>query len=120
MQPGLTYCLLGSSCVGKTTLINNLIGESIFNTKTVSKKESKGRHATTYRQLIKLNSGTMIVDTPGMRELGDFSVDRGLGETCSEIETLSRQCRFSDYIHVAEKRCTLFDAVEKGLLPKII
>jgi ribosome biogenesis GTPase len=90
MQAGLTYCLLGSSGVGKTTLINNLIGESKFITKTVSKKEGKGRHATTHRQLIKLDSGSMIVDTPGMRELGVFSVDTGNLEFFQLIQGLKR------------------------------
>ena len=64
--------LLGSSGVGKTTLLNNLIGESVFKTKIVREKDSKGRHATTNRQLITLDCGAMVVDTPGMRELGNF------------------------------------------------
>jgi len=116
MQPGQTYCLLGSSGVGKTTLINNLTGESALKTKTVSRKESKGRHATTHRHLIQLGSGAMVVDTPGMRELGNFSVDTGLGETFSEIITLSRECRFNDCAHIEEKGCAVLAAVEKGLL----
>jgi ribosome biogenesis GTPase len=116
MQPCHTYCLLGSSGVGKTTLINNLIGESIYKTKKVSKKESKGRHATTHRQLIKLDSGAMVIDTPGMRELGNFSVETGLDETFSEIISLARKCRFSDCSHVEEKGCAVLEAVEKGLL----
>lgn len=116
MQPGLTYCLLGSSGVGKTTLINNLIGESTYKTEPVSKKESKGRHATTLRQLIKLDFGAMVVDTPGMRELGNFSVDTGLEETFSEISTLSEECLFNDCTHVGEKGCAVLDAVGKGLL----
>jgi ribosome biogenesis GTPase len=116
MQSGLTYCLLGSSGVGKTTLINNLIGETIYKTKTVSKKESKGRHATTHRQLIKLDFGAMVVDTPGMRELGNFSVDTGLDETFFEIITLSEKCHFNDCTHVEEKGCAVLDAVEKGQL----
>ena len=116
MQSGLTYCLLGSSGVGKTTLINNLIGESIYKTKTVSKKESKGRHATTHRQLIKLDFGAMVVDTPGMRELGNFSVDTGLDETFFEIITLSEKCHFNDCTHVEEKGCAVLGAIEKGLL----
>jgi ribosome biogenesis GTPase len=117
MQPGLTYCLLGSSGVGKTTLINNLIGESIYKTKTVSKKESKGRHATTHRQLIKLDFGAMIIDTPGMRELGNFSVDIGIEETFSEIMALVEKCQFNDCTHVKEKGCAVLDAVDKDLLP---
>lgn len=116
MQPGLTYCLLGSSGVGKTTLINNLIGESIYKTKTTSIRESKGKHATTHRQLIRLDSGAMIVDTPGMRELGNFSVETGLDVTFSEITTLAQECRFNDCTHIREKGCAVLDAVEKGLL----
>ncbi|MCI5147469.1 MAG: ribosome small subunit-dependent GTPase A, partial [Candidatus Electrothrix sp. AR3] len=116
MQSGLTYCLLGSSGVGKTTLINNLVGESIYKTKTVSKKESKGRHSTTHRQLIKLDFGAMVVDTPGMRELGNFSVATGLDETFSEIITLSDKCHFSDCTHAGEKGCAVLDALEKGQL----
>lgn len=114
MQAGLTYCLLGSSGVGKTTLINNLIGESKYITKTVSKKESKGRHATTNRQMIKLDFGAMVVDTPGMRELGNFSVTTGLGETFTEISALSEKCQFNDCTHVNEKGCAVLSGVENG------
>ena len=116
MQAGLTYCLLGSSGVGKTTLINNLIGESKYITKTVSKKESKGRHATTHRQMIKLDFGALVVDTPGMRELGNFSVATGLGETFSEISEFSEKCQFNDCTHVNEKGCAVLKAVEDGQL----
>ena len=116
MQAGLTYCLLGSSGVGKTTLINNLIGESKYITKTVSKKESKGRHATTHRQMIKLDFGALVVDTPGMRELGNFSVSAGLGETFTEISDLSEKCQFNDCTHVNEKACAVLNAVENGQL----
>ncbi len=116
MQPSLTYCLLGSSGVGKTTLLNNLIGESRYKTKIVSKKESKGRHATTHRQLIKLHFGALVVDTPGMRELGIFSVSTGLEETFSEIIKLAEDCQFNDCTHVREKGCAVLDAVERGLL----
>jgi ribosome biogenesis GTPase len=116
MQPSLTYCLLGSSGVGKTTLLNNLIGEARYKTKIVSKKESKGRHATTHRQLIKLDFGALVVDTPGMRELGNFSVSTGLEETFSEIIKLAEDCQFNDCTHVEEKGCAVLDAVESGLV----
>jgi len=116
MQTGLTYCLLGSSGVGKTTLINKLIGESKYITKTVSKKESKGRHVTTNRQMIKLDFGALVVDTPGMRELGNFSVATGLGETFTEISDLSEECQFNDCTHVNEKGCAVLNAVEDGQL----
>ena len=116
MQAGLTYCLLGSSGVGKTTLINNLIGKSKYVTKTVSKNESKGRHATTHRQMIKLDFGALVVDTPGMRELGNFSVAAGLGETFSEIAELSEKCQFNDCTHMDEKGCAVLIAIEGGQL----
>lgn len=116
MQPRLTYCLLGSSGVGKTTLINKLIGESAYKTEMVSKKESKGRHITTHRQLIKLDFGAMIVDTPGMRELGNIAVEAGIEETFSEIMALSEKCHFNDCTHVEEKGCAVLNAIDKGLL----
>jgi ribosome biogenesis GTPase / thiamine phosphate phosphatase len=118
MLPGLTYCLLGSSGVGKTTLLNNLIGKSVFKTKTVSKKESKGRHATSHRQLTRLNSGAMIIDTPGMRELGNFLNETGLDETFSDITGLSEKCKFSDCSHVHEKGCAILSAIKEGLIPE--
>lgn len=116
MQAGLTYCLLGSSGVGKTTLINNLLGESKFITKSVSKKESKGRHATTHRQMIKLDFGPLVIDTPGMRELGNFSIATGIGETFAEIAELSEKCQFNDCTHVNEKGCAVLNALEDGHL----
>lgn len=116
LNPGLTYCLLGSSGVGKTTLLNNLIGETRFKTKTVRDKDSKGRHATTYRQLIMIDCGAMVIDTPGMRELGIFSVEAGLDETFAEITELSQQCQFNDCTHVNEKGCAVLNAVEDGKL----
>ena len=118
LVPRQTYCLLGSSGVGKTTLLNNLVGESIFTTKTVREKDSKGRHATTYRQLIMLDCEAMLIDTPGMRELGNFSVETGLDETFTEITELSEQCQFNDCTHVNEKGCAVIKAVENGQVPE--
>ena len=111
---GKTYCLLGSSGVGKTTLLNNLVGDPIFKTKAVRKKDSKGRHATTHRQLIMLDCGAMIIDTPGMRELGNFSVETGMDETFSEIAALAEECRFNDCTHMNESGCAVLRAVKNG------
>lgn len=118
LAPRQTYCLLGSSGVGKTTLLNNLIGESIFTTKTVREKDSKGMHATTHRQLIKLDCEAMLIDTPGMRELGNFSVETGIDETFTDITELSEQCQFNDCTHVNEKGCAVLKAVEIGQVPE--
>ncbi|MBT3367498.1 MAG: ribosome small subunit-dependent GTPase A [Nitrospina sp.] len=118
LVPRQTYCLLGSSGVGKTTLLNNLIGESIFKTKTIREKDSKGRHATTHRQLIKLDCEAMLIDTPGMRELGNFSIETGIDETFSEIIKLSEQCQFNDCAHINEKGCAVLKAVEIGQVPE--
>jgi ribosome biogenesis GTPase len=116
--PRQTYCLLGSSGVGKTTLLNNLIGESIFKTKTVREKDGKGRHSTTYRQLIKLDCEALLIDTPGMRELGNFSVENGIDETFMEITEIAEQCQFNDCTHVSEKGCAVLKAVEDGQVPE--
>jgi len=118
LAPRKTYCLLGSSGVGKTTLLNNLIGDAMFTTKTVRKKDSKGRHATTYRQLIKLDCEAMLIDTPGMRELGNFSVETGIDETFTEIVELSEQCQFNDCTHINEKGCAVLMAVGNGQVPE--
>jgi ribosome biogenesis GTPase len=109
-----SYCLLGSSGVGKTTLLNSIIGNEEFETQPVSKIQSKGRHTTTSRQLVRLESGAMIIDTPGMRELGNMSVDDGLDETFSEILELSQICKFSNCSHTNEKGCAILAAIKAG------
>jgi len=113
---GHTYCLLGSSGVGKTSLLNSIIGADLFETKTVSKIDSKGRHTTTSRDLIQLEGGAMIIDTPGMRELGNMSVDSGIDETFSEIVDLTTRCKFSNCTHTNEKGCAIQSAIDKGVL----
>ena len=114
LKSGSSYCLLGSSGVGKTTLLNSLIGNDKFETLSVSKIQSKGRHTTTSRQLVRLESGAMIIDTPGMRELGNMSVDDGLDETFSEILELSQSCKFSNCSHTNEKGCEILAAIKAG------
>lgn len=111
-----SYCLLGSSGVGKTTLLNSIIGDEKFETKSVSKIKSKGRHTTTSRQLVRLKNGAMIIDTPGMRELGGMSVDDGLDETFSEILKLLQNCKFSNCSHTNEKGCAVLAAIKTGEL----
>jgi ribosome biogenesis GTPase len=117
LKRGHTYCLLGSSGVGKTTLINRLIGRNEYVTSTVREKDGRGRHITARRQLIFLEQGGMIVDTPGMRELGTIGVETGLNETFADIVQLGRNCRFKDCTHTAEPGCSVTESVRKGDLP---
>ena len=113
---GQTYCLLGSSGVGKTTLLNSLLDSEAFKTQSVREKDSKGRHTTTRRQLIHLQGGAMVIDTPGMRELGSLSTESGLNEVFDEIVTLAEECRYSDCSHTQEDGCAILDALADGTL----
>jgi ribosome biogenesis GTPase len=113
---GQTFCLLGSSGVGKTTLLNNVLGKSVFETQTVRNKEHKGKHTTTRRQLIHLENGAMLIDVPGIRELGNMEVESGLSETFSEISNLSNQCRYTDCSHTQEKGCAVLAALKKEVI----
>jgi ribosome biogenesis GTPase len=116
LVPWKTYCLLGSSGVGKTTLINNLLDEVRLKTHSVREKDGKGRHITARRQLINLKNGAMIIDTPGMRELGNFAVDFGIYSTFDEIAELSNQCRYNDCSHTQEQGCSILAALKDGII----
>ena len=112
---GRTYCLLGSSGVGKTTLINRLIGQDAFDTKAVS-GTGEGIHTTARRQLIVLNQGSMLVDTPGMRELGLLGAGEGITQGFQEIFRLSLDCRYPNCGHTQEPGCAVRAAVTSGVL----
>jgi ribosome biogenesis GTPase len=116
LVPWKTYCLLGSSGVGKTTLINNLQDEVRLKTQSVREKDGKGRHITTRRELINLQNGAMIIDTPGMRELGNFAIDTGIQSTFDEIAELSNQCRYNDCSHTQEQGCSILAALKDGII----
>ncbi len=116
LAPRKTHCLLGSSGVGKSTLINNLLDEVRLKTDNVREKDGKGRHITTRRQLIMLQNGAMIIDTPGMRELGNFDIDTGIHGTFDEIAELSNQCRYNDCSHTQEQGCAILAALEDGII----
>ncbi len=116
LEPGKTYCLVGSSGVGKTTLLNHIIGKDLFETNTVRASDGKGRHTTAQRQLIVLEQGAMLIDTPGMRELGNIGVSSGLEESFADIWSLSKNCRFANCTHTQEVGCALLAAIEDGTL----
>ncbi len=112
---GRTYCLLGSSGVGKTTLINRLIGCDAFVTSTVS-RTGEGVHTTSRRQLLMLDGGAMLIDTPGIRELGLLEADDGLDDTFADIHEQSAGCRFADCTHTNEPGCSVLLAVENDVI----
>jgi ribosome biogenesis GTPase / thiamine phosphate phosphatase len=116
LEAGKTYCLIGSSGVGKTTLLNYLIGQDLFETKPVRDHDGKGKHATARRQLIVLEQGAMLIDTPGMRELGNIGVNIGIDGSFSDIIELSYGCRFSNCTHSNELGCSILAAIENGEL----
>jgi ribosome biogenesis GTPase len=118
LQPRMTYCLLGSSGVGKTTLLNQLIGREIFRINLVREKDGKGRHTTSRRQLVILEQGAMLIDTPGMRELGNIGVKHGIEGSFSDILELSKRCRFTDCTHTHEVGCAVLTALQMGNLNK--
>jgi len=113
--PGKTYCLLGSSGVGKTTLINLLLGKNELETRTVS-GTGEGRHTTTRRHLVVLENGGLLIDMPGMRELGILSAGEGLDDSFADIKALASQCRFADCSHNNEPGCAIRQAIDNGEL----
>lgn len=115
LMPGRTYCLLGSSGVGKTTLINHLIGRDALDTKAVS-GTGEGTHTTARRQLIVLDKGMMFIDTPGMRELGLLGASDGVNKGFEDIVEFSMACRYADCSHTQESGCAVLDAITNGEL----
>jgi ribosome biogenesis GTPase len=116
LEKGKTYCLIGSSGVGKSTILNTLVGKEEFATSTVREKSAKGRHTTTRRQLVLLDNGALFVDTPGMRELGMLAFGLGIDESYADIAELADRCGFSDCTHTIEKDCAVLASVAEGEL----
>ena len=116
IQKGKTYCMLGSSGVGKSTLMNNLSGKPVMRTNTISQSTNKGRHVTSHRELIVLENGGILIDNPGMREVGIADNSDGLETTFDQIIDLSKNCKFTDCTHTSETGCAVLEALEKGEL----
>ena len=115
---GKTIVFLGSSGVGKSTLVNTLYGREVMKTSEVRENDSRGRHTTTSRNLIMLPNGAMIIDTPGMRELGMWNAEEGISKTFSDIEQYIGTCKYSNCTHTSEPGCKILEAIENGEISK--
>ena len=114
LRPGCTAVLLGSSGAGKSTLLNALAGEERMDTGVIREADERGRHTTTHRELVLLPSGGLILDTPGIRELGLWDADAGVSATFADIEALAAECRFADCSHKKEPGCAVRAAIQAG------
>lgn len=110
---GKTYCMLGSSGVGKSTLLNNLMGKPVMKTEAISQSTKKGRHVTSHRELVILDNGGILIDNPGMREVGIADNAEGLETTFDMIMELAKNCKFKDCTHTNEVGCVVLEALEK-------
>ncbi|TAL66657.1 MAG: ribosome small subunit-dependent GTPase A [Bacteroidetes bacterium] len=118
IQTGKTYCVIGSSGVGKSSLINNLLKKKILKTGQISHSTNKGRHVTDHRELFVLENGGIIIDTPGMRELGMTDNTEGIKTTFQVVFDISFKCKFSDCKHINETGCAVIEALNNGTIDK--
>ncbi len=114
--PGRTLALLGPSGAGKSTIVNALVGRDVLATGEVREEDARGRHTSVHRQMVVLDDGGVIIDTPGMRELQLWDVDEAINETFQDISDLGAGCRFRDCQHDQEPGCAVKRAVEAGEL----
>jgi ribosome biogenesis GTPase len=118
IQKGKTYCVVGSSGVGKSTLINNLLKKEVLKTGQISKSTNRGKHITDHRELFVLENGGIMIDTPGMRELGVTENPDGIKSTFHEIYDISLKCKFPDCEHINEQGCAVIEALDSGEIDK--
>lgn len=118
IKKGLTYCFIGSSGVGKSSIINMLLGDDIIKTGEISSHTNRGKHITTHRQLFVLKTGGLLIDNPGMREIGLLDSGTGIKNVFSEIHNLSKKCRFSNCTHIHEPGCAVVETIKFGDLDK--
>jgi ribosome biogenesis GTPase / thiamine phosphate phosphatase len=117
LRPGVTAALLGSSGVGKSTLVNRLVGNELLETQEL-RSDGQGRHTTVRRELVQLPGGALVIDTPGMRELQLWVADEALEETFDDVTSLFEHCRFADCSHESEPGCAVKAALADGTLPQ--
>jgi ribosome biogenesis GTPase len=120
IEKGKTYCLLGSSGVGKSTMINQLVGAQKMHTYEISSHTNKGKHTTSHRELISLANGGLLIDNPGMREVGIADSADGLERTFETVANLAKVCRFKDCSHTTEVGCAVLEALERGELDALV
>lgn len=118
IEKGKTYCFLGSSGVGKSTLINKLIGDNLIKTKDISDYFGRGRHTTTSREMYFLKNGGIVIDNPGMREVGIVDSEMGIDACFEKIKSLAQKCKYSDCTHTKEPGCKILSALESGEIDK--
>lgn len=118
IRPGQTVAFLGSSGVGKSTIINRLLGEDRLDTQEVSGLGDRGRHTTTIRELILLPEGGVVIDTPGMREFHILDAEESISTAFGDIENFAQNCKFSDCTHTTEPNCAVIEAIANGTLSK--
>jgi ribosome biogenesis GTPase len=114
IKPGFTYCLLGSSGVGKSTLLNNISGQEVMQTGSINENIGRGKHVTSHRELVLMENGAILIDNPGMREVGIADEGMGLEQTFEKILDEAQYCKFKDCTHIHEKGCAVLEAVEKN------
>jgi len=118
LTPGRTVVLLGSSGVGKSTIVNRLLGHNSQATQPVRESDNRGRHTTTARELLRLPTGALVIDTPGLRELQLWDAADGVAELFADIEELASECRFRDCRHNNEPGCAVLAAIASGALDR--